>query len=345
MADVDASAVADLLAIKDRVHAIVEAIVPELTDSFVVEVQTPGMELPYVQGMLQGDNRLQLELCHETFLGRQLTESQREACCNLGWLQPQEHLPNYWQLVRVDELGASEIASLCVNSLDYIYNVFSALPADATISIRPLELALRVVPDAESIAQYQLPGETEWQSAGLPRPDERYMHLVPSSALIAWLDELEVTIRQWQMLSLHTVDEHDLLRSGILLINAATMHCRMLGRYVGRPAVKDTTLEFAEVERILQRLGTNVIPALSVMHPSPELLLDPVFDLAEAIVKLGQWYKSDAGLVWQKLVREMIREIPSGVDWAAKRYANLRGVFEILMAVPKPPFEVFFPNG
>lgn len=106
------------------------------SDKFVVDAHTRERpEGVYIQGLLEEDGALFLEVASNAFLEVPLTPAAIERLLRLGWQAPEEELPNYWRLVPAAEIVPGALAAQLVRTLVDVYEVgprdeFTIFPAD-----------------------------------------------------------------------------------------------------------------------------------------------------------------------------------------------------------------------
>jgi hypothetical protein len=153
-----------LLADKALMRRALERMLPNVDDMFLFQPEAQGLDLPYVQGILEDSTHLHLELCHESFIGAAITTSARAELHRRGWDEPSEGLPNYNQFIDRALVSDAEIAALCVDALDVAYSLFDALPDGATLLVEPMTVALAALGDDDDVVGVIWPGEKQEQS-------------------------------------------------------------------------------------------------------------------------------------------------------------------------------------
>jgi hypothetical protein len=156
---------ADEIAIELRavLSATLRAALPLVSDNFTIQLLSSQMELPYVQGCVEDENLLEVEISAPTFTDLAVVANGHQRLMAKGWSAPEDDaMPNYWQVVNTALMTWDEITDLVVGGLDDLYDLFQNLPQNDLglgVELMPLELAARAWPDGLDVDQVRFPGE------------------------------------------------------------------------------------------------------------------------------------------------------------------------------------------
>lgn len=122
---------------------LLAAVVTLTTDAFQLEAHTSRRpEGVYVQGLLEEDGSLFLEVPSNQFLPIPLTDAEIDHLLGLGWHAPEDDFPNFWRELPADGITPGLVAALLVRTLTEVYGV-----ADGDeFTLRPADLALDALP-------------------------------------------------------------------------------------------------------------------------------------------------------------------------------------------------------
>ena len=143
--------------------ATICAALPLISDTFVLQLVSSEMDLPYVQACIEDDHLLELEIASPSFTDLTPVDGGHNRLLAQGWNAPLDHtMPNYWIVVNTSLMSRDELADFLLDSLDELYAVFSRLPAhgELGLEVRPLALAAQAFPDHLDIQEIDLQDET-----------------------------------------------------------------------------------------------------------------------------------------------------------------------------------------
>lgn len=187
---IDAEALSVAENTRDEVRAALARLLPHVTDTFLVEL-TIGEDLlvSYVQGLVEDDGLLHLEVAHHTLVDVAPRVDGTAELAALGWNPPTEDLPNPWRVVDRTAVAPSEIADLLVRAMDVAHDPFHDLPDDARLGISPAGLGGHALADETPIHELDLVGDGTYSLVTVP-DNAASMH-VPTELLALWAASLE----------------------------------------------------------------------------------------------------------------------------------------------------------
>lgn len=151
---------------KQAIRDLLLSAVTQADDTFMVSINAEEDPVAYVQGVVEDERMLHVELSHEDLLECELSPDQRAVVQEFGWNPPEEDFPNYWLLLDREAWSNEAIADLLTNSLDRVYRVFDDIGEGLSIEIRPLSLAEKIAPDDFETTGVRMPGEKGWVEVG-----------------------------------------------------------------------------------------------------------------------------------------------------------------------------------
>ena len=97
----------------------------EKVDYFTLQTYGGGyIDGPYVQALHEHDNYLLVEATSNEFLSPNLDAIGHQKMIFMGWrFYPERYLPNYAQFLDLSKVSTSEIATLLVRTLHFVYGV------------------------------------------------------------------------------------------------------------------------------------------------------------------------------------------------------------------------------
>jgi hypothetical protein len=190
---------------------LLAAVVTLTTDAFQLEAHTSRRpEGVYVQGLLEEDGSLFLEVPSNQFLPIPLTDAEIEHLLGLGWQAPEDGFPNFWRELPSDSITPGLVAGLLVRTLTEVYGVadgdeFTLRPADLALDALPPYGIAVVESDLEGV-EHATPGrEPELQGLG---PEQRDASAVLCALLrLAGARELTgLTAGPWRLFRIDHAD-------------------------------------------------------------------------------------------------------------------------------------------
>lgn len=151
-----------LLVSKEFIRALLIKALEVADDTFMISIDADDEPIAYVQGIVEDERMLHVELSHEDMIEVHLPPDDRAVIVRQGWNPPDEDFPNYWLLLNREEWANERIADLLVDALDYAFHAFSNPDPDLTFEVRPMELAMKIVPDDVETKAMRAPGERDW---------------------------------------------------------------------------------------------------------------------------------------------------------------------------------------
>lgn len=143
--------------------ATICAALPLISDTFVLQLVSSELDLPYVQACVEDDQLLELEISAPSFTDLAPVDGGHDRLIAHGWNAPLDNtMPNYWIVVNTSLMSRDELADFLLDSLDELYAVFSRLPMDGDLGleVRPLALAAQAFPDHVDMQEIELRDET-----------------------------------------------------------------------------------------------------------------------------------------------------------------------------------------
>lgn len=131
--------------LREAVRRVVEQALAVVTNTFVVEIGDERYFNAYVQACVEDAPDLHLELMHESFSFLPLTEFAERTLMDLGWYEPNEDFPNYWQRVSREEMSDQAIADLLIRSLEQVYDIFEYWKRSPAILVLPGTVAAKAL--------------------------------------------------------------------------------------------------------------------------------------------------------------------------------------------------------
>lgn len=189
----DASALEESERIRQDVRGVLRRVVPQVTDKFLVEVLIDQSPVSYVQGLVEDDGALFLEVGNPSLLDIPGAPDRLADLLELGWRAPEEDLPNPWRVVETDELDPDSISRLLVRAMEVAHDAFTDLPIDAELSISPAPLGVTALGEDAAVVS------ADFGDGG---PEQRTLELdaandpIPTAVLELWADAIPNGLQQ-----------------------------------------------------------------------------------------------------------------------------------------------------
>lgn len=182
--DADATLLAEAVAIGDRLRTGIARIIQARVDRFLIEISIDDEPISYIQCLWESDCALHLELAHGSLLDRPTPPDDLVDLRELGWQDPDDDVPNHWQIVDVGDRSAADLAALLVRSMGIAHRAFDDLPEQAVISAQPPQAAELLFEDDDVIHEVDLNGEG--QRVRVVAPDVVRSGFIPVEAIASW---------------------------------------------------------------------------------------------------------------------------------------------------------------
>lgn len=159
-------------------------VVTLVTDYFQLDAHTPEHpEGIYVQGRLEEDGSLLLEVPSNEFFRPPLSLAQERHLSELGWESPEPDLPNFWRHISPDRIVPGEVAGFILRTLVEVYGVTD----ESEFTLTPADLAAVALPDypnveivGTSLLGEQIPWRIETHSTPESQKDPVELPFTPS---------------------------------------------------------------------------------------------------------------------------------------------------------------------
>lgn len=165
------------------------AVVTLVSDYFQLDAHTPEHpEGIYVQGRLEDDGSLLVEVPSNEFFRPPLSPARVRLLGELGWESPEPDQPNFWRLFTPDEIVPGEVAAFMMRTLVEVYGVQD----DAEFTLSPPDLAAVALPDyprveivGTRLLGEQMPWKIETPSTPQPQANPVELPFTPAERVAA----------------------------------------------------------------------------------------------------------------------------------------------------------------